>query len=119
MGTDIEKELETFTTTLEQDTDGIRVDANYPRIDKPIIEWFQDDGHVEILGQKIDGSFESFKAFAKYLKELQDLKEENELYKHRLEVANEFIESRQEAMIPEHYDDLKYILNECDLESTW
>lgn len=39
--------------------------------------------------------------------------------RHRLEVANEYIESRKDNMIPEHYDDLKYILNECDLESTW
>lgn len=38
---------------------------------------------------------------------------------HRLEVANEYIESRIDNMIPEHYDDLKYILNECDLDSTW
>ena len=118
MGTDIEKELETTTTTLDSVVGGFRVDESV-RLDKPIIEWFQDDGHVEILGQKIDGSFESFKAFTKYLKDLQDLKEENELYKHRLEVANEFIESRKEHMIPEHYDDLKYIINECDLESTW
>lgn len=48
-----------------------------------------------------------------------ELKEENKLLKHRLEVANEFIESRQEVLIPENYEDLKYILNECDLESTW
>ena len=47
------------------------------------------------------------------------LVEENALLKHRLEVANEFIESRQEVLIPENYEDLKYILNECDLESTW
>lgn len=38
---------------------------------------------------------------------------------HRLNTANEYIESRKERMIPEHYDDLKYILNECDLESSW
>lgn len=47
------------------------------------------------------------------------LKKENKLYKHRLEVANEFIESRIDGMIPEHYDDLKYIINECDINSTW
>ena len=41
------------------------------------------------------------------------------LYKHRLDTANEYIESRKEHMIPEHYNDLKYILNECDLESSW
>lgn len=38
---------------------------------------------------------------------------------HRLKVANEYIESRKDNMIPEHYDDLKYIINECDLDSTW
>jgi hypothetical protein len=41
------------------------------------------------------------------------------LYRHRLDTANEYIESRKDNMIPEHYNDLKYILNECDLESTW
>lgn len=41
------------------------------------------------------------------------------LYKHRLNTANEFIESRKENMILEHYEDLKYILNDCDLESSW
>lgn len=50
---------------------------------------------------------------------IKELKKENKLLKHRLEVANEFIESRQEVLIPENYEDLKYILNECDLESTW
>ena len=45
--------------------------------------------------------------------------EEAEILKHRLEMANEYIESRKEHMIPEHYDDLKYILNECDLDSSW
>ena len=38
---------------------------------------------------------------------------------HRINTANEYIESRKEHMIPEHYNDLKYILNECDLESSW
>ena len=38
---------------------------------------------------------------------------------HRLNTANEYIESRKENMLPEHYNDLKYILNECDLESGW
>lgn len=41
------------------------------------------------------------------------------LYQHRLNTANEYIESRKDNMIPEHYNDLKYILNECDLESSW
>lgn len=44
---------------------------------------------------------------------------EHKLHKHRLETANEYIESRKENMLPEHYNDLKYILNECDLESKW
>lgn len=38
---------------------------------------------------------------------------------HRFDTANEYIESRKENMLSEHYDDLKYILNECDLESSW
>lgn len=46
------------------------------------------------------------------------LKERN-LYKYRLMVANEYIVSRKDNMIPEHYDDLKYIINECDLDSSW
>lgn len=41
------------------------------------------------------------------------------ILKHRLEVANEYIETRKDNMLPEHYDDLKYIINECDLNSTW
>lgn len=50
---------------------------------------------------------------------LPKLLEEKQLYKHRLDTANEFIESRKENMILEHYEDLKYIINECDLESSW
>lgn len=50
---------------------------------------------------------------------IKKLEDKNKLLKHRLEVANEYIESRKDNMIPEHYDDLKYILNECDLESSW
>ncbi|MBR6641716.1 MAG: hypothetical protein IKL08_05950 [Clostridia bacterium] len=45
--------------------------------------------------------------------------DEHALFKHRLEMINEYIESRKENMLPEHYDDLKYIANECDLESSW
>ena len=58
-------------------------------------------------------------AISNILNELDRLQKENKLYKHRLEVANEFIESRIDGMIPEHYDDLKYIINECDINSTW
>ena len=54
-----------------------------------------------------------------YKERIIELKEENALLKHRLETANDFIESRIESLIPENYEDLKYILNECDLESTW
>jgi hypothetical protein len=50
---------------------------------------------------------------------IQEQEKEMELLKHRLDVANEYIESRIDNMIPEHYDDLKYIINECDLDSTW
>ena len=84
-----------------------------------IIEYFQDEQCLEILGHRLDGNYKSFEEFEAHIKRIGQLEMENELYKHRLEVANEFIESRKEAMIPEHYDDLKYIINECDLESTW
>lgn len=67
-----------------------------------------------------------FNTFRKFLRkyhgeiiEENKTQEENKLLKHRLEVANTHIESRVDNMIPEHYDDLKYILNECDLKSTW
>lgn len=74
MGTDIEKELETTTTTFDSIVGGFRVNESV-RIDKPILEYFPKDEHMEILGQKIDGTYESFEAFAKYIKDLQDLKE--------------------------------------------
>lgn len=86
---------------------------------KKVLEFFPEDEHIEILGHRIDEKFSSMEAFMDHIKRIGQLELENELYKHRLEVANEFIESRKEAMIPEHYDDLKYIINECDLESTW
>lgn len=51
------------------------------------------------------------------------LNDEKEMYirvlLHRLSTIYEYIESRKENMIPEHYDDLKYIIMNCDLESTW
>lgn len=40
------------------------------------------------------------------------LQEELTMYKERVYGALEFIESRKEHMIPEHYDDLHYILAE-------
>ena len=52
-------------------------------------------------------------------KALENLIKGYKLLEHRLEVANDFIESRKKNMIPEHYDDLKYIINECDLNSSW
>lgn len=48
-----------------------------------------------------------------------NLIEKNKLLEHRLKTSNDFIESRKENMIVDHYNDLKYIINECDLESTW
>lgn len=71
---------------------------------------------VESQDKTIDNLVEEQEEREKYT---HSLEEENALLKHRLEVANEFIESRQEVLIPENYEDLKYILNECDLESTW
>lgn len=106
-------------TEIKQESDGFRIVESSVRLDKPILEYFPKDEHMEILGQRLDGTFKSMEAFNKYIKDLQNLKEENELYKHRLKVANEYIETRIGNMIPEHYDDLHYILNECDLESTW
>lgn len=69
--------------------------------------------------QMPNGEFVDVKKLYNDAQKAGKLIEENELLKHRLEVANEFIESRQEVLIPENYEDLKYILNECDLESTW
>ena len=37
------------------------------RLDKPIIEYFQKEQYVEILGHRLDGTFESFKAFCEYI----------------------------------------------------
>lgn len=84
-----------------------------------VLEFFPEDEHIEILGHKMDSKFHSMEEFEAHIKRIGQLEMENKLCKHRLAVANEFIESRKEAMIPEHYDDLKYIINECDLESTW
>jgi hypothetical protein len=49
----------------------------------------------------------------------KDLREKLDLAKHRLKVANEYIETRKGHMLPEHYEDLKYIVNECDIDSSW
>lgn len=76
---------------------------------------------IETVEQKsyIKGFGDSEKKYNTVLADNIKLKTENELYKHRLEVANEFIESRIDGLISEIYEDLKYIINECDLESTW
>lgn len=69
---------------------------------------------------------DTFNRYFDLIKENKELKQslinQNklvELYKHRLDTANDFIESRKEHMIIDHYDDLKYIINECDIESSW
>lgn len=35
--------------------------------------------------------------------------------KHRINVANNYLDNKQEYMIDDHYNDLKYIINEYDL----
>ena len=55
----------------------------------------------------------------KLMERVENLIKRYQLLEHRLEVADEFIEIRKKNMIPEHYDDLKYIINECDLNSSW
>lgn len=74
------------------------------------------EAEVESQDKTIDKLVEEQEEREKYT---HSLEEENTLLKHRLKTANEFIESRQEVLIPENYEDLKYILNECDLESAW
>ena len=49
----------------------------------------------------------------------KDLRQKLDLANHRLKVAKEYIETRKGHMLPEHYEDLKYILNECDINSSW
>ena len=58
-------------------------------------------------------------AFNEIVSIYDNLIEKNKLLEHRLKTSDDFIESRKENMIIDHYDDLKYIINECDLESTW
>lgn len=58
-------------------------------------------------------------AFNEIVSIYDNLIEKNKLLEHRLKTSNDFIESRKENMIIDHYNDLKYIINECDLESTW
>ena len=80
-----------------------------------LYEWNPITKEFWFLGEKIDYIHNP----SEWREYLNNLVTKNKLYKHRLEIANEFIESRKEGMIPEHYDDLKYIINECDLESSW
>lgn len=58
-------------------------------------------------------------AFNEIISIYDNLIEKNKLLEHRLKTSNDFIESRKEHMIKDHYNDLKYIINKCDLESTW
>ena len=58
-------------------------------------------------------------AFNEIVSIYDNLIEKNKLLEHRLKTSDDFFESRKENMIIDHYDDLKYIINECDLESTW
>lgn len=58
-------------------------------------------------------------AFNEIISIYDNLIEKNKLLEHRLKISNDFIESRKEHMIKDHYNDLKYIINKCDLESTW
>ena len=60
-----------------------------------------------------------YKISKEIYEDIEQLQQQNKLLKHRLETANDYIESRIDNMIPEHYDDLKYIINECDLNSSW
>ena len=80
----------------------------------------------DIVKENILNNLNSYTIF-NYIKKLEQENQKQKeiidktikLYKHRLNTANEFIESRKENMILEHYEDLKYILNDCDLESSW
>ena len=76
-----------------------------------IFKKLEDKEEVEMIYRDSDIRF-----LEKYA---QDKDKEIQILKHRLQTANEYIESRKENMIPEHYDDLKYIINESDLDSSW
>lgn len=58
------------------------------------------------------------KFYNKEINKVKDL-EDLEIAKHRLVVANEFINCRKEHLIPEIYNDLQFIINECNLDETW
>lgn len=81
----------------------------------PMFSWSTNTKEFYVLGHKLDG-VNSIEDFINYIHKLD---KENQQLKHRLVTANNFIEDRKENMIPEHYDDLKYIINECDLNSSW
>ena len=71
-------------------------------------------GLIDLLNEENNYDLNKLKKQA-----LENLIKRYQLLEHRLEVADEFVEIRKKNMIPEHYDDLKYIINECDLNSSW
>ena len=88
----------------------------------PVFSWDTKTKEFSVLGHKFYG-INSIEEFIEYLqnqdKKIERLQKENEILRHRLEVANEYIDDRKENMIIDHVIDLKYIINECDLDSTW
>lgn len=99
----LKKEIEKLYT--------IRIDYDYHIENIHILDDYKISQliHNKYLIELNDGSFVDIHEVVKKIK----------LYQHRLKVANEYIESRKEHMIPEHYENLRYIINECDLESSW
>lgn len=53
-----------------------------------------------------------------YISLVSSMRKTIQLFDHRLNVADQYLESRKENLCVDHYNDLKYIVNECDLEST-
>lgn len=49
-------------------------------------------------------------AIDKLMQEIAKKNQQIKLLEHCLKTVNDFIESRKENMIPEHYDDLKYMI---------
>ena len=82
--------------------------------DIEIVEELVRNNYLEDLGYLRDNNH-----YIRFNQALENLIKRYQLLEHRLEVADEFIEIRKKNMIPEHYDDLKYIINECDLNSSW
>lgn len=68
-----------------------------------------------------DGNIALKLAIKNFIKEYRQLEKENKelkKYKDRCEGAVEFINSRIDGMVPEHYEDLYYILCESE-EGEW